>query len=268
MRWIGITLLAWAAACPALAQEASALGDPLVVPEPPTAIELPMPPDMRLDVERLDGWLRVQDERDEAARIESGIWGVGLGAAQAGLGLWLMLDDVTLSGIPVRGLLGGFSLGFGLSMLAMGIYDLASHSFAHERRARWRRALAGGLTERELGRFEGELRAEAELARFLRFVGAATGFANAGAGLAAILVTAFAPLDVLGQAGGYAMGGTFMLVGLITGLAALLGESRAESEWRLYRSGGDIDDAAQGLDLTIAPSVSTEGGGIELRGTF
>lgn len=267
----GALALAWVAHGRAHAQAASALGDPrgeLVPPPPIDPLALPLPPDLRLDAERLGTWLRVQDERAESARVEGGLWGVGLGAAQAGLGLWLMLDEATFGPIAMRGVLGGASLGLGLSVLAMGIYELTTTSFAHGRRQRWRRALARGLDARELGRFEGELRAEAELARFLRLVSVASGFVNAGAGLVTILATALAPLDGLGQLGGYTIGGTLALLGLIGALGSLLGESQAETEWRLYSSGHDPEEAASGVDLSIVPTVSPEGGGLELRGTF
>lgn len=246
--------------------EADVLGDPSVLVTP---LELPVPPHLLLDASHLDQWLRVHEERAEGARLESGLVGLGLGAVETGLGLWLMLDDATFGPLRERGLIGAATIGIGVSALAIALYELFTTSFASLRRQRWRLALEGGLDERELGRFEGELRAEAEVGRFLRMVGIATGIANAGAGIAALLTTALAPLSDDDRIGGYVIGGTLALAGLVGSLTSLLIDSDAEVDWRLYSSGhGPDDEAAADIDVSVAPSVGSGSLGIELRGTF
>lgn len=243
-----IIALAMLLAGTAHAQDSAQLGDP-AIPPPPS--EIPAPPHLALDITNLDGWLDVQSERAEGSRVEGSVWQLVLGALSAGLGLWLMLDTDTFGSVPSASGLGAVGMGLGLWSMGSGIFGLASSSFERDRRQRWRRALAGGLDERELGRFEGELRAEAELGRFLRGVEVTSGFVQAGAGLAMIFATALASFDVGGQAIGYPMGGTFVLTGLISALTALFVESTAEREWRRYREGhGPDDNPAPALSLT------------------
>jgi hypothetical protein len=244
-----VLVLALSCASAAHAQSAE-LGDPTI--PPPPAADLPAPPHLQLDITNLDGWLDVQSERAEGSRVEGSVWQLVLGVLSAGLGLWLMLDQNTFGPGSSIGGLGAVALGVGVWSMGTGIYGLASSSFERDRRMRWRRALADGLDERELGRFEGELRAEAELGGFLRGVEVASGFIQAGAGLAMILATAFASSDLGGQAIGHTMGSTFMLTGLISAFTALFVESTAEREWRRYREGHGPDEDP-GPRLSIAP---------------
>ena len=256
-----------ASAVTARAQSADGLDPPVALPDPPD-VELAVGPDLRLDAARLDEVFRVRAEREESGRILGGALQTVAGGANLGIGLWLMLDEGLFGGIEMRAILGSVGVGLGLTSMITGIYQMLVPGFAHERYRRWRSALAGGLTARELGRFEGELRAEAEVARFLRTVEAVSGFANAAAGLGVILATALAPLDTLGQIQGYSMGGGLALLGLIGAFGALLGESQAETDWRLYRAGEMPAPDRGGLDLHVTPTAGADAVGVSVGGSF
>lgn len=269
--------LAWALAGSAAAQSASALdaptgGSPEGPPEEAVdeALTLPTPPHLQLDAARLGAFFEDEASSERDGVVLESVLGITLGAANLGLGLWLMLDGDTFAGLDgLRAAGGALGIPLGILSLVSGIYALTAIGVAQDRQARWRAALAGGLDERELGRFEGELRAEAEAGRILRGFEAATSFALAGGGLGLILATAVASLDEMGQAYGYGFGGLFALVGLIGGLGALLGESHAETIWNRYRAGeGPEGASSSGVDLNVAPVVTDGDFGVSLSGTF
>ena len=235
----------------------------------PDAYELtvPAPTDLPLAQARLGAIFETRADGEEGERLGGGLLQLGLGAADVGLGLWLMLDEGFFGGVDMRVLLGSLSLGIGLTAMVMGVYDLATPGVMQDRNARWRRALAGGLTERELGRFEGELRAEAESARIWRSVSVVSGFANVAAGLGVSLATGLSGLSDLDAMQGYLVGGGLALGGLIAAFSALFSESQQETDWRLYRAGeGPTED--DDVDLSVAPIVDRTTLGLQLQGTF
>ncbi|MCB9597874.1 MAG: hypothetical protein H6719_34470 [Sandaracinaceae bacterium] len=276
--------IVWTIASVATAQSADALDAPveleevedLEVPDAPSAseaatvgLELPVPPHLRLDVARLGAFFEDEANQERDGTVVSSVFEITLGAGNLGLGLWLMFDDVTFGGFDMLRATGGaLGIPLGLMSIVSGIYALTTMGVAQDRNARWRAALAGGLDERSLGRFEGELRAEAETARVLRGFEAVTNLAIAGGGLGLVLATAAASLDESGQIYGYGFGGLYVLVGLIGGLSALFTESRAESNWQRYQDGGAPEGPSTDVTFNVTPTVSDTGLGVSIQGTF
>lgn len=274
MKHLALSLLTLAAILGArstcLAQRAAAeLDPPVAVPSPPD-VSLSVPEDLRLAATRLGDTFTLQMEQEEGGRIGTGLLEALLGATNAGLGAWFLFDDGLFGSVEARATFGALSLVIGLSTMITGVYRMITPGYAYQRHARWRAAIAGGLTERELGRFEGELRAEAEVARFLRTLETVNGFANVVAGLGMVLATALAPLDTMEQIQGYTLGSGLAVVGLIGALAALFSESQAETAWRLYRAGEGPESASrrETVDLRITPSVGADHLGVQIGGTF
>lgn len=283
--------LAWALAGSASAQSAEGLDAPAeeeeappegAIPEAPgdettveTTVEttdevhLPTPPHLSLDAARLGAFFEDEANGERDGTVVSSVFEITLGSANLGLGLWLMLDGDTFAGLDgLRAAGGALGIPFGIMALVSGIYALTAIGTAENRLARWHAALEGGLDERELGRFEGELRSQAEAGRILRGFEAATDFAMMGGGFGLMLATALANLDEMGQAYGYGFGGLFALVGLVGGLGAVLGESHAETIWNRYRDGEGPEGADEGVDLSVAPMVTEGGFGVSLSGSF
>lgn len=265
--------LAWALAGPASAQSAEALDAPAEEAGRPEeaaeALHLPTPPHLSLDATRLGAFFEDEANNERDGMLVSSVFEITLGAANLGLGLWLMLDGDTFAGLDaLRAGGGALGIPFGILSLVSGIYALTTIGTAQDRLVRWRAALAGGLDDRELGRFEGELRAEAETGRILRGFEAASDFAMMGGGFGLMIATALASLDEIGQAYGYGFGGLFALVGLIGGLGAVLGESHAETIWNRYRAGEGPEGADEGVNLSVAPMVTDGGFGFSLSGSF
>jgi hypothetical protein len=287
MRTISLVVmgaLASSALCtPALAQTARELDVPEPVDPPeeealestaravaPDGYELtvPEPSDMLADQARLGMLFDTRADGEEGGRVGSGLLQLGLGATDVGLGLWLMLDEDFFGGVDMRVLLGSLSLGLGLTAMVMGVYELVTPGVMQHRNTRWHRALAGGLTERELGRFEGELRAEAESARIWRSVSVVSGFANVAAGLGVLLATGLSGLSDLDAMQGYLVGGGLALGGLIAAFSALFSESQPETDWRLYQAGDGPTEGGDDVDLSVAPIMDGTTLGAQLQGTF
>lgn len=233
------------------------------------ALHLPSPPHLRLDADRLGAFFQDQAESERDGMLITGVLTSVGGSLNLGVGLWLMLDDETFAGMDVLRIGGGaVAILTGLMSVVNGIYGLTSIGPAQDRLRRWRAALEGGLDERELGRFEGELRAEAETARVLRSFSAVAGFGMLAGGVVLALATALGGFDDLGQGYGYGLGGLFSVVGAITGIDALISESRAEANWRRYREGEGPESSIGGVELDVAPIVTEHGFGMSLRGRF
>lgn len=231
-------------------------------------LTVPEPSDMLTDQARLGMLLETRADGEEDGRIGGGLLQLGLGAMDVGLGLWLMLDDGFFAAMDMRVLLGSLSLGLGLTAMVMGVYGLVTPGVMQNRNTRWHQALAGGLSERELGRFEGELRAEAESARIWRSVEVASGFANVAAGLGVLLATGLSGLPDLDAMQGYVVGGGLALGGIIAALSALFSESQEETDWRLYRAGEGPTAGGDDVDLSVAPIIDGTTFGAQLQGTF
>lgn len=230
--------------------------------------EVPPAPDLERDHLRLGIVLEDQAREERAGETFAGVSLIGVGALELGAGLWLAFDDGTFSSLDsLRWTAVALSVPLGVVSLVSGIASFAQNSVRGDRLRRWRLASEGRLSARQLGRFEGELRSDAETARVLRGFEAAASFGVAGGGGALMLVTALSNADEVGQAYGYGVGAASLAAGLLSGLLALFVESDAEETWRDYLE-GERPDTSEGVDLSVSPVVSEDGFGLSLQGTF
>jgi hypothetical protein len=158
-------------------------------------------------------------------------------------------------------------LGMGTVALASGIYALATPSFGAERYERFRLAYADGLSEREIGQFEGELRLDAERARFGRQLHIITGFAKLLGGAGIMVATAAATTSQEQEHWGYALGGVVAGLGLLTAIKSMFCRSHAERAWEDYLS-GEVPEARAAVEVDVVPVVGPESGGLSVVGAF
>ncbi|MFK7987992.1 MAG: hypothetical protein AB8I08_18375 [Sandaracinaceae bacterium] len=229
---------------------------------------IPPAPDLERDHLRLGIVLEDQAREASAGETFAGVALIGVGALELGAGLWLAFDDGTFASLDsLRWTAVALSIPLGVLSLVSGIASFSQSSVQGDRLRRWRLASEGRLDARQLGRFEGELRSDAETARVLRGFEAAAGFGVAGGGAALMLVTALSNADEIGQAYGYGVGAASLAAGLLSGLLTLLVESDAEEAWRNYLAGEPAGEPS-GLDLSVSPAVSEDGFGVSLQGRF
>ncbi len=286
MRCVPITAIAAAAfaaslaASPVAAQDAA--GSLSVPSGEPTAAEVPSPPEVPLPpppqaagapsedgetyfepdpVLRLDGWLRLGDDRASTARVAVIVLSFVVGAAALSGAVWAYSQDDP----DVRGMLGSvfvldgvFQIGLGLAMLHL--------TFPQEDRwQRWSRVRARGATLVDVAAFAGELRAEAEAQRFARMVGGATGLAMAAGGAAAIGLAAVTEMSDDARLVSISLGALFLAAGGAVGLVSLLVKSPVERDWERYERGFRPIDP-ESLALDVAPFLAEDGAGLALVG--
>jgi len=178
-----------------------------------------------------------------------------------------MLDENVWDNRDLQLITGGLLLGMGTVVLTSGIYSLATPSFGAERYERFRLAYADGLSEREIGSFEGELRLDAERARFGRQMQVVTGFAKLLGGAGIVIATAAAITTQGQEKFGYILGSVVGGLGLLTAIKSLFCRSHAERAWDDYLN-GEVPEARASVQVDVAPIVSPEVGGVSVVGSF
>ncbi len=224
-------------------------------------------PDPSVAGERLDAIFAKQASHAEFGRWVHGIGGIAMGGAGIGVGAWLMLDDSVWDNRDLQLITGGLMLGMGTVALTSGLYSLFTPTFGGERYERFRLAYADGLSERELGQFEGELRLDAERARFGRQMHIVTGFAKMVGGLGIVIATAAATTTQGQEEFGYIAGGVIAGLGLLTAIKSLFCRSSAERAWESYLN-GDVPEARASVQVDVAPIISGQTGGVSVVGSF
>jgi len=242
---------------------AAQLAEELTAPDEATAGATSS--DRRADPATVARMAEVLEERARGERVSSTVNGVinlGVGAFLIGSSLWLALDVDAFGGFggPGPGVITGLAVA--PMMIASGIYSLLGVQSNGDRLLRWRMAMNGELSAIELGRFEGELRAEANAARVSRWGSFALGVGILAGGLVTmILGAAFEDFDdefraiTIGGGGGFAVIG-----GVMMGTSFL--ESSVEQMWRTYQRGS----AAPTAGVNVRPVFGL--GSVGLVGTF
>jgi hypothetical protein len=244
---------------------ASLLAVSLALPALASAQDLPAP---ELASERLEQIFERQAGHGEFGRYLWGITGVTLGAGGVGTGLWLLFDEGVFDNSDHQLLTGGILLGMGAMTLANNIYALATPSFGAQRYERFRLAAADGLSEREIGAFEGELRLDAERGRLGRQLHLYTGIGKIVGG-AALAIATGASGDVQGEAAdwSYAISGILGGMGVLMIVKSLVCRSPAERVWESYLR-EETPAELGGVDVDVAPMASPGGAGLGVAGTF
>ncbi len=223
--------------------------------------ELPSPDQAELRLARI---FERQANWGEVSRYLSGIGGVTVGPAGIGSGLYFMLDDSSMENETLRLVTGGALIGVGAMTLANGIYTLAQPSFGQSRLEAFRRAREDGLTERELGHFEGQLRLEAERGRRVRELHIWTGIGKLVGGGVILGATAASESAQGDRETGYVLGGVVAGLGALTIVKSLLCMSHGERVWQAYLE----EEVAPEPSVELLPAVGPQAARLDVVGTF
>src|SRR5262249_49809670 len=145
-------------------------------------------------------------------------------------------------GLPQNGqrtALSATMLTLGGLLFASGVRDVVGLTTTdQERLARWRKERAVAPPDAiALARYEGELSAEAAIARQIRTLNgvAFIGTASAGAGVLALAITE--QFTGSARTTAWFWGGALVVTGVWQAIANLAGQSRSERVWNAYRTG-------------------------------
>jgi hypothetical protein len=209
--------------------------------------------------------LEVALEELRDASASSATWGVLsnflAATASIGLGTWVMVAHADSDEDDSSVAVGSLAITMGGAWLALAVHGWVAPSTDQLRLERWRALRERGLIDdRALARFEGELAAEAEIARWIRTgTGVAyIGMAAAGAGVIGLAAADHVPSGSSGLA--YLEGGLLVAVGLWQSIANLAGSSYTEDIVRRYHE----REAAARVSLEPHPT----GAQLRLRGRF
>jgi hypothetical protein len=245
--------------------EPPASGEETVPEPPPLAMAAPQPSVSEVDVARLDAWLGSFDGTARVLRYIAAPLGILAGSALVGMGIWFVSDDSLTIGTREATLgLSAAIIALGAMSVGIGIYNFAAETPAEDVYARFTRAREEGLDARELGRFEGELRAMAEVSRITRYVSIVAGFSLALGGGLAMGISALEDSDEP-RTIGLITGGVLALTGAITGALSFI-PSPYERAWEKYELGQTPDGSAPAAQLT--PLVGPTMAGVGVSGTF
>lgn len=241
-----------------------AAGEELVAPPPPMMNQGPQPA-TQAEVALLDAWLDSFDGKSRTLRYISAPLGILAGGALTGLGVWYITDDSFSLGSREAAVgLGAGMITLGSLAVVVGIYNFVVPTYPEEIYARFTTAREDGLTARQLGRFEGELLALAEMSRMARYASIISGFAMALGGGIAIAVSATVDRDDP-RTIGVAVGGGLAIAGAIIGGMSFI-PSPYERAWEKYDAGLGPDGTAP--TVQAAPLLGPDTAGVSVAGTF
>jgi hypothetical protein len=215
--------------------------------------------------ERLGRWLQYLEQRGHGQRVGNAIWQfVDAGVLITwGVSLALRRPDQGTNNWPWIATT-AISLGLGAANILGAVNSLTLESIAEDRYAHW-----SALTEIDdvtIGRFEGELAAQAATGRRLRISTGFSSIALAMGGAAVLVLTPTVELTTHGRIGSYAAGGAILAYGIWDAIMKLTGESHDERMWRSYEAGANPEQASAQLHVT--PLFAANGGGMALSGQF
>lgn len=189
---------------------------------------------------RLESSIVELAEADAIGRTWGGVGSVLLGGVVIAAGVLVAVDDDASWGRGGgRAALSGVALATGAGMVAAAIYRWVANTPGEERLARWLELRRSSrLDSLEFGRFEGELAAEAELARSQRHLGAAGALGLVAGGGTLIGLAASSALEGDSQSAGYTVGTIAAILGAAQTAALLLIDSPAERAWQHYSEPG------------------------------
>ena len=217
-------------------------------------------------VERLEAWLDHQRHEMRFARHVVGPISLASGAIMFAPGVAGLADGIW----DEQPNLGWLAFGVGGLAIAQGAVWLAIQSDPEERWERWVAAREAGLSETEVARFEGELRAAGNVARMERALIRWSGLGQLfGGGLYIGLTLVDDPPRAHARLG-HALAGTYAAIGvamLVYSFVPALGEAA----WARYEAGLGPEEEPP-VELSLAPFGGCVregcGAGLSLRGAF
>lgn len=191
-----------------------------------------------------------------------------VGGTLLGFGVYVGIDGAGMGDGGGRALTSAFLLAFGGSYLASGIHAFDRQSTDELRLARFRSERSGHAWDRiALSRFEGELAAEAAIARYVRVLGAvqSIGVAAGGAGGVAIAI-AVDELENRARVLAGVLGGAYLVLGTWQAILGLSGESEYERIVHAYQARDT--QAAPSAQVRLVPAITADAVGAGVAGTF
>ncbi|MEM7136535.1 MAG: hypothetical protein AAF500_08150 [Myxococcota bacterium] len=208
----------------------------------------------------LGAWLEYSAAAAGRQRRSSGANGLVAGSIALGIGIGLYVSSSN-----------AFDKGIGITLIAtssvywsVAMFQLVRKSAAERRLVRWNQVNGASLTLQELGRFEGELRAQSEAADRARRLQRWGNFGLAMGGALMLGLTPVADLSDDSQRTAYIVGGVTVGVGLVAFGFSFL-KSPESNYWKAYQAGVA---PPRSVRWSAAPSVGRKFVGARLSATF
>ncbi|MEM7436663.1 MAG: hypothetical protein AAF436_16020 [Myxococcota bacterium] len=208
----------------------------------------------------LGAWLEYSAAAAARQRRSSGANGLVAGSIFLGIGIGLYVSSSN-----------SFDKGIGIALIAssslywsVAMFQLVRKSDAERRLVRWNQVNSASLTLQELGRFEGELRAQSEAADRAKRLQRWGNFGLAMGGALMLGLTPVADLSDNSQRTAYIAGGMTVGVGLLSFGFSFI-KSPESNYWKAYQAGVAPPRAAR---WSAAPSVGRKFVGARLSATF
>lgn len=233
---------------------------------PPDAAMLPA---TDAQIERMQLSLEALSQAGDSAITWSAAISLISGSALLGYGTWVAIDGDSLPQNGHRTALSATMLMLGGLVFASGMRSaIGITTTDQERFARWQRERALGMPDQlTIARYEGELRAEAAIARQIRIMNgvAFIGTGAAGLGVLALAVTAQFQHDA--RTAAWFWGAALLGTGTWQAIQNLTGESKSERVWNAYHGGVQNPGAAL-ASMKFTPALEKRGLGVRVAAKF
>ena len=235
-----------------------------VVPPDPAML-----PASHAQIERMQLSLEALSQAGDSAITWSAAISLISGSALLGYGTWVAVDGDSLPQSGHRTALSATMLMLGGLVFASGMRSAFGITTTdQERFARWQRERALGVPDQlAIARYEGELRAEAAIARQIRIM---NGVAFIGTGAAGLGVLAFAIAGEFqhhARTAAWFWGGALLSTGTWQAIQNLTGESKSERVWNAYHGGVDNPGSALAR-LQVIPALEKRRLGLRVAARF
>jgi hypothetical protein len=249
-----IAVLAWCG--PARAQ--------CVVPPDPAAL-----PATGAQTARMQNALAALSHSGDSAIAWSAAISLISGGALIGYGTWVGLNADTLGETGHRTALSATMLMLGGLVFASGMRGVIGMTTTdQERFERWQRERALAVPDQlAIARYEGELRAEAAIARQIRMMNGVAFIGTAAAGLGVFALAVTAQLQGDARTAGWFWGAALLGTGTWQAIQNLTSESKSERVWNAYHGG--VEDPGKAIArIKIMPAVERRGLGLRVAARF
>jgi hypothetical protein len=233
---------------------------------PPDAAALPA---TDAQIERMQLALAALSDSGASAKTWSAAISLISGGALLGYGTWVAIDGDSMPQNGNRTALGATMLMLGGLVFASGVRSVIGFDTTDgERFERWQRERALRVPDQlAIARYEGELRAEAAIARQIRIMNGAAfiGTAAAGLGIFALAITAQFQGDA--RTAAWFWGAALLGTGTWQAISNLTSESKSERVWNAYH-GGVEDPGVAIARVRVTPAVERRGLGLRVAARF
>jgi hypothetical protein len=233
---------------------------------PPDAATLPA---SDAQIERMQLAIEALGHSGDAAITWSAVISLISGSALLGYGTWVAVDGDSLPQNGHRTALSASMLMLGGLVFASGMRSaIGITTTDRERLERWQRERALSVPDQlSIARYEGELRAEAAIARQIRLMNGAAFIGTAAAGLGVFALAVTGQFQREARTAAWFWGAALLGSGTWQAIANLTGESKSERVWNAYHGG--VDDPGKALArLRLTPTIERRTFSLRMAGRF